>query len=53
LTRTALQTGNFPVEVPVDTVTARENVSRMSVAQVLRVEITLIENEEYKLVVNK
>ena len=49
----AIQAGVFPVEVLVDTVTSRENVRRMAERQGCRVEITELDNEEFKLTLTR
>lgn len=49
----AIQAGEFPVEVLVDTVTSRENVRRMAERQGCRVEIVDLDNEEFKLILTR
>lgn len=48
----AVQQGKFPVVVLVDTVTSRENVSRMARSKGLKVEIEDL-NGEFKLTLTK
>jgi len=50
--RKAIESGRFPIEVWVDTVTSRENVRRMSEKSGLRVRIEQV-GEEFKLVLEK
>lgn len=52
LAQRAIKTGPFPVVVLVDTVTSRENVSRMARAAGCKVEFTQ-EGDEFKLVITK
>jgi TusA-related sulfurtransferase len=51
-TRKAIEAGQFPIEVLVDTVTAQENVRRMSEKAGLRVRIEQM-GEELRLVLEK
>jgi tRNA 2-thiouridine synthesizing protein A len=52
LAKKAVDGGNFPVEVLVDTVTARENVRRMAENSGCKIKVE--ENgEEFKLILNK
>lgn len=48
----AIANGNFPIEVYVDTVTARENVRRMAEKHGCKIEI-LQQNDEFKLVITQ
>jgi len=48
----AIDGGNFPIEVYVDTVTSRENVRRMAERLGCKVEIAL-QDDEFKLVLTK
>lgn len=48
----AIESGKFPIEVWVDTVTSRENVRRMSEKVGLRVRVEQV-GEEFKLVLEK
>jgi len=50
--RKAIESGQFPIEVLVDTVTARENVRRMAEKTGLRVRIEQV-GEEFRLVLEK
>lgn len=52
LANKAIDEGTFPIEVFVDTVTARENVRRMSSNKGLQVVIEEV-NEEFKLTLSK
>ena len=52
LTRNAIQKGDFPIEVLVETVTSRENVRRMSKKAGCRVEVQDM-GDEYKLTLTK
>jgi tRNA 2-thiouridine synthesizing protein A len=48
----AIESGRFPIEVWVDTVTSRENVRRMSEKAGLRVQVEQV-GEEFKLILKK
>ncbi len=48
----AVQKGEFPIEVLVDTVTSRENVSRMARSKGLKIEIEDL-GGEFKLTLSK
>ena len=52
LTRKAIQAGEFPVEVLVETVTSRENVRRMAEKAGLRVQVEEV-GDELKLTITK
>jgi tRNA 2-thiouridine synthesizing protein A len=52
LTKGAIEEGTFPIEVFVDTVTARENVRRMSANKGLKVIIEEV-NDEFKLTLSR
>jgi TusA-related sulfurtransferase len=52
LTQQAIVRGKFPIEVLVDTATARENVRRMGLMKGCKVEI-IPQGDEYKLVLTK
>lgn len=52
LTRNALQTGELPIEVLVDTVTSRENVRRMAEKSGFRVRVEAV-GDEFKLTITK
>ncbi|NLD71667.1 MAG: SirA family protein [Chloroflexi bacterium] len=52
LTRNAIKAGEFPVEVLVDTVTARENVRRMAEKQSCRVQVEEA-GDEFRLVLTR
>ena len=53
MSQSAIQAGEFPVEVLVDTVTSRENVRRMAERIGCRVEVIELDNEEFKLILTK
>jgi tRNA 2-thiouridine synthesizing protein A len=48
----AIESGQFPIEVWVDTVTSRENVCRMAEKAGVRVRVEQV-GEEFKLVLDK
>jgi len=48
----AIEAGSFPIEVLVDTVTAQENVRRMSEKAGVRVRVQQV-GEEFRLVLEK
>ncbi|MGQ9684445.1 MAG: sulfurtransferase TusA family protein [Anaerolineae bacterium] len=50
LARKALQAGDLPVQVLVDTVTARENVTRMAEKAGFKVQVE-VQGEEFRLTV--
>jgi tRNA 2-thiouridine synthesizing protein A len=52
LTRQAMKEGAFPIEVLVDTVTARENVRRMAEKQACRVQVEEA-GDEFRLLLEK
>lgn len=52
LTRNAIKAGEFPVEVLVDTVTARENVRRMAEKQSCRVQVEEA-GDEFRLILTQ
>jgi len=52
LTRNAMQTDEFPIEVLVDTVTSRENVRRMAEKSGLQVRVETV-GDEFKLIITK
>jgi tRNA 2-thiouridine synthesizing protein A len=52
LAKGAVEEGAFPIEVFVDTVTARENVRRMAANKALKVVIEEI-NDEFKLTLDR
>jgi TusA-related sulfurtransferase len=52
LTRNAIQAGEFPIEVWVETVTSRENVKRSAERKGLTVQVAEIE-DEFKLTITK
>jgi len=52
LARKALQAGDLPVQVLVDTVTARENVTRMAEKAGFKVQVE-VQGEEFRLTVSK
>jgi tRNA 2-thiouridine synthesizing protein A len=52
LVKKVITDGTFPIEVSVDTATARENVRRMAEYQGCKVEITQ-QGDEFKLVITK
>lgn len=52
LTRNALQTGELPIEVLVDTVTSRENVRRMAEKSGFQVHVEAV-GDEFKLTITK
>ena len=52
LTKKAIQAGQFPIEVLVDSVTSRENVRRMAEKAGLRVQVADIA-DEFKLTISK
>ena len=52
LSKKAIQSGEFPVEVLVDTVTSRENVHRM--AEHLGCHVNVVElDDEFKLIITR
>ncbi|MGQ9493165.1 MAG: sulfurtransferase TusA family protein [Anaerolineae bacterium] len=51
-TKNALQTGELPIEVWVDTVTSRENVKRMAQKAGLQVRVEEM-GDEFKLIITK
>lgn len=51
-TKNALQTGELPIEVWVDTVTSRENVKRMAQKAGLQVHVEKM-GDEFKLIITK
>ncbi|MCR4407276.1 MAG: sulfurtransferase TusA family protein [Anaerolineae bacterium] len=52
LTRKALEKGQFPIEVLVETVTSRENVRRVAEKAGCRVSVEEVGNE-FKLIITK
>ena len=52
LTRRALQAGEFPIEVLVETVTSRENVRRMAEKAGCQVRVEEV-GDEFKLAITK
>ena len=52
LTRRAIQAGQFPIEVLVETVTSRENVQRVAEKAGLRVRVEEV-GDEFKLIITK
>jgi tRNA 2-thiouridine synthesizing protein A len=52
LTRQAIQTGQFPIEVLVDTVTSRENVRRLAKSLGYKVQVKE-EGGEFRLTLTK
>ncbi len=52
LTRRAIQTAEFPIEVLVETVTSRENVRRAAEKAGCRVEIEAM-GDEFKLIISR
>ena len=52
LTRRAIEAGQFPIEVFVDTVTSRENVRRLAEKAGHRVEVQEVE-DEFRLTISK
>lgn len=52
LVKQAINKGEFPIEVLVDTVTSRENVRRMAEMQGCKIEVHQ-DAEEFKLVITK
>jgi TusA-related sulfurtransferase len=52
LTRDAIRTGQFPIEVLVETVTSRENVRRAAEKQGLKVQVTETQGE-FKLTITR
>ena len=51
LARKAIQEGNFPIEVLVETVTSRENVRRMVVKAGCQVKVGEMTGDEFKLTI--
>lgn len=51
--RMAVQEGEFPIEVLVETVTSRENVRRAAEMIKLNVEVLETGADEYKLIINQ
>jgi tRNA 2-thiouridine synthesizing protein A len=52
LSQKAIQSGEFPVEVFVDTVTSRENVRRMAERLGCHVEVVALD-DEFKLIITR
>ncbi len=52
LTRQAMEEGQFPIEVLVDTVTSRENVRRAAERAGLKVQVEAVE-DEFKLTLTR
>jgi len=52
LTKQAIEKGDFPIEVLVDTVTSRENVRRMGEKWGCQIQVEEI-NDEFKLILIK
>jgi tRNA 2-thiouridine synthesizing protein A len=52
LTKKAIDNGKFPVEVVVDTVTARENVRRLAENSGCKIQVEET-GDEFKLILNK
>lgn len=52
LSQKAIQGGEFPIEVFVDTVTSRENVRRMAERLGCRVEVVEID-DDFKLIISR
>jgi len=52
LAQKAIQEGQFPIEVLVETVTSRENVRRMAEMKSCKVEV-IEQEDEFKLVLTK
>ncbi len=52
LTRQAMEEGEFPIEVLVDTVTSRENVRRAAERAGLRVQVEAV-GDEFKLTLTR
>jgi TusA-related sulfurtransferase len=52
LTQKAIDKGEFPFEVVVDTVTARENVLRLAERKGFKVEVTQ-QDDEFRMVISK
>lgn len=52
LSQKAIQGGEFPIEVLVDTVTSRENVRRMAERLGCQVEVVEID-DEFKLIISR
>ena len=52
LAQKAIANDSFPIEVTVDTITARENIYRMAKKQGCKVEI-IQQDDEFKLVISK
>lgn len=48
----AIETGDFPIEVLVETVTSRENVRRMAEGKKCRVQVEQL-GDEFKLVITR
>ena len=48
----AIETGDFPIEVLVETVTSRENVRRMAEGEKCRVQVEEL-GDEFKLVITR
>jgi tRNA 2-thiouridine synthesizing protein A len=53
LTRKAMEAGEFPIEVLVETVTSRENVRRVAEKAGLQVQVEEVEGDEFKLIIQK
>ena len=51
-TKKAIQAGQFPIEVLVDTATSRQNVSRMAEKEGLRVSVEEM-GDEFKLTITR
>jgi TusA-related sulfurtransferase len=52
LTRKAIETGEFPIEVLVETVTSRENVRRSAEKAGLQVQVDAV-GDEFKLTISE
>lgn len=48
-----MEAGEFPIEVPVETVTSRENVRRVAEKAGLQVQVEEVEGDEFKLIIHK
>ncbi len=53
LTKKAMETGEFPIEVLVETVTSRQNVRRVAEKAGLQVQVEEVEGDEFKLTIQK
>ena len=53
LARKAINDGDFPVELLVETATSRDNVCRMTERYGCTIQVTVLDDDEYKLTIVK